>query len=281
MYESYESPLIKRYASKEMSFIFSEQNKFTTWRKLWIALAQAEKELGLGITDLQIEEMKQNCFNINYEVAEEREKLTRHDVMSHIYAYGVQCPNAKGIIHLGATSCYVGDNTDVIVTRDALLHVKRKLIQVINNLKDFALKYKAQPSLSFTHLQPAQLSTVGKRACLWIQDLLSDLDTLNYCIDNLKLLGVKGTTGTQASFLDLFEGDHEKVKLLDKMVCSKMGFENKCFKVTGQTYPRKQDIMVLSCLANIAQSAYKFSNDLRLLQSMKEIEEPFEKTQIG
>jgi adenylosuccinate lyase len=281
LYERYDSPLIKRYASEDMSFIFSEQNKFTTWRKLWIALAEAEKELGLNITDEQIDEMKSNCESINYDVAEEREKVTRHDVMSHIYAYGVQCPNAKGIIHLGATSCYVGDNTDVIVMRDALQYIRKKVIQTIDNLKEFALKYKSQPTLSFTHLQPAQLTTVGKRACLWIQDLISDIETIDFCLNNLKLLGVKGTTGTQASFLELFNGDHEKVKKLDKIVCGKMGFENKVFMVTGQTYPRKQDMMIVNCLANIAQSAYKFSNDIRILQNMKEIEEPFEKNQIG
>lgn len=281
MHEQYESPLIKRYASKEMSYIFSDDNKFTTWRKLWIALAQCEKELGLQITDEQIEELKKNVNNINYAEAEAREKIVRHDVMSHVYAYGLQCPTAKGIIHLGATSCYVGDNTDVIVMKEALELVKTKVIQTINNLRDFAIKYKEVPTLAFTHLQPAQLTTVGKRACLYIQDLEGDLEQINFCIDRLKLLGVKGTTGTQASFLDLFDGDHNKVKMLDDMVCSKMGFDKKYFRVTGQTYPRKQDSEVLACLSSIAQSAYKFSNDLRILQNMKEVEEPFEKNQIG
>ncbi|EYE88204.1 adenylosuccinate lyase [Fervidicella metallireducens AeB] len=281
MHNTYESPLTKRYASKEMSFLFSDDNKFTLWRKLWIALAEAEKELGLNITQEQIDELKNNVSNINYDVAKEREKQTRHDVMSHVYAYGVQCPKAKGIIHLGATSCYVGDNTDAIIMKDALLLIRIKLLHCINNLKEFSLKYKALPTLAFTHLQPAQLTTVGKRATLWLQDLISDLELLNFCIDNIKLLGVKGTTGTQASFLELFDGDHEKVKRLDEIVCEKMGFKEKYFYVTGQTYPRKQDMFVLNCLSSIAQSAYKFSNDIRILQSLKEIEEPFEKNQIG
>ena len=281
MHELYENPLIKRYASTEMSRIFSDETKFVTWRKLWTALAESEKELGLNITDHQIEELKAHIYDINYEAAEMREKEVRHDVMSHIYAYGLQCPDAKGIIHLGATSCFVGDNADVIMIKDALLLIRKKILQCIKNLRDFALKYYDMPSLAFTHLQPAQLTTVGKRACLYIQDLAEDLEMIDYTISNLKLLGVKGTTGTQASFLDLFNGDHEKVKKLDKIVCKKMGFENKYFDVTGQTYPRKQDMIVLDCLALIAQSAYKFSNDLRLLQNMKEVEEPFEKHQIG
>lgn len=281
MHNLYESPLISRYASKEMSEIFSEQNKFTTWRKLWIALAEAEKELGLNITEDQINELKANVENINYDVAKQREKETRHDVMSHVYAYGQQCETAKGIIHLGATSCYVGDNADVIIMKQALVKVREKLIQCINNLKEFSMEYKGMPTLAFTHLQPAQLTTVGKRACLWLQDLLIDLENLDFCIDNLKLLGVKGTTGTQASFFNLFENDSEKVKELDKVICSKMGFKGKYFPVTGQTYPRKQDSLVLNTLSNIAQSAYKFSNDIRILQNMKEIEEPFEKNQIG
>lgn len=281
MYDLYESPLTKRYASKEMSFIFSEEKKFTTWRKLWVALAEAECELGLNITDEQINELKTHIDDINYKDAEEREKITRHDVMSHVYAYGLQCPRAKGIIHLGATSCYVGDNTDVIIMKEGLELLKKKVVQVMVNLKGFSLEYKNLPSLAFTHLQPAQLTTVGKRACLWLQDLLSDMELINYTINNLKLLGVKGTTGTQASFLSLFEGNNESVKRLDSIVCEKMGFKGKYYLVTGQTYPRKQDVHVLNCLCSIAQSAYKFSNDLRLLQSMKEIEEPFEKNQIG
>lgn len=281
MHDLYESPLISRYASKEMSEIFSDKNKFTTWRKLWVALAEAEKELGLNITDEQINELKANVDNINYDVAKEREKETRHDVMSHVYAYGQQCESAKGIIHLGATSCYVGDNADVIIMKQALVKTREMLIQCISNLKEFSISYKGMPTLAFTHLQPAQLTTVGKRACLWLQDLLIDLENLDFCIENLKLLGVKGTTGTQASFLNLFENDSMKVKKLDQMICEKMGFKNKYFPVTGQTYPRKQDSLVLNCLGNIAQSAYKFSNDIRILQNMKEIEEPFEKNQIG
>lgn len=281
MHELYESPLIKRYSSQEMSGIFSDSNKFITWRKLWVALAETEKELGLNITDLQIEELREHISDINYDMAREREKETRHDVMSHVYAYGVQCPNAKGIIHLGATSCYVGDNADVIIMKEGLLLIRNKIIQCIKNLMQFSLKYKSLPCLAFTHLQPAQLTTVGKRACLWMQDLLIDLELLDYTIENLKLLGVKGTTGTQASFLELFDGNHEKVKEIDRIVCEKMGFRDKYFKITGQTYPRKQDMHILNCLSSIAQSAYKFSNDLRILQSMKEIEEPFEKNQIG
>lgn len=281
MHEIYENPLITRYASKEMSYVFSDDNKFSTWRKLWVALAQTEKELGLNITNEQIDELKSHIYDINYETAIEREKLTRHDVMSHVYAYGVQCPDAKGIIHLGATSCYVGDNTDVIIMKQGLNLIREKLIQTISNLREFALKYKALPTLGFTHLQPAQLVTVGKRACLWLQELLMDLENLDFHIDKLKLLGVKGTTGTQASFLNLFEQDHHKVRQLDEKICEAMGFKDKYFKVTGQTYTRKQDMLVLDCLSGIAQSAYKFSNDIRILQNMKEIEEPFEKNQIG
>jgi adenylosuccinate lyase len=281
MHNQYESPLIKRYASKEMSGIFSDRNKFTTWRKLWVALAESEKELGLNITDEQIEELKKYIYNINYDIALDREKITRHDVMAHVYAYGIQCPKAKGVIHLGATSCYVGDNADVIIMKQGLELIKQKLIECIKNLGAFAHKYKELPTLAFTHLQPAQLTTVGKRACLWVQELIMDLEYLDNCINNIKLLGVKGTTGTQASFLSLFDGNHEKVKLIDKLICEKMGFKDKYFKITGQTYPRKQDMIILNCLTMIAQSAYKFSNDLRILQSLKEIEEPFEKGQIG
>ncbi|MBZ4663486.1 MAG: adenylosuccinate lyase [Caloramator sp.] len=277
----YISPLTKRYASKEMSYLFSDEKKFKTWRYLWVVLAEAEKELGLSITQEQIDELKANVDNVNYEVAEKRERETRHDVMSHVYAYGEQCPKAKPIIHLGATSCYVGDNTDVIIMKEALELIRKKLITCIKNLKVFALQYKGLPTLSYTHLQPAQLSTVGKRACLWLQDLVMDLEQLEYCLENLKLLGVKGTTGTQASFLKLFNGDHSKVKQLDEIICKKLGFDKKYFKVTGQTYPRKQDVFILNVLSSIAQSAYKFSNDLRILQSFKEIEEPFEKNQIG
>ena len=280
MRDTYNTPLNSRYASKEMSYLFSDDMKFKTWRKLWVALAEGEKELGLNITDEQIEELKANVDNINYEVAEAREKETRHDVMSHVYAYGVQCPKAKGIIHLGATSCYVGDNTDLIIMKEAMLVIRKKLISVIKELSDFALKYKSLPTLGFTHLQPAQLTTVGKRATLWIQDLVIDLENLDFVIDTLKFRGVKGTTGTQASFMELFDGDEDKVKTLDKMVTEKMGFKE-AFKVTGQTYSRKVDSIVLNTLSEIAQSAYKFSNDLRLLQSMKEVEEPFGKNQIG
>lgn len=281
MRNTYNSPLNKRYASKEMSYLFSEEMKFKTWRKLWVALAESEKELGLNITDEQLKELKDNMENINYEVAEEREKVVRHDVMSHVYAYGVQCPSAKGIIHLGATSCYVGDNTDLIIMKEALLLVKKKLVNVINLLSNFALKYKEIPTLGFTHLQPAQLTTVGKRATLWIQDLVMDIEKLDFTIDStLRFRGVKGTTGTQASFMELFDGDEEKVKELDKKVTEKLGF-SKEFMVTGQTYTRKVDSVVLNMLSEIAQSAYKFSNDLRLLQNMKEVEEPFGKNQIG
>ncbi|MFL0246922.1 adenylosuccinate lyase [Candidatus Clostridium stratigraminis] len=280
MREEYNSPLTSRYASKEMSYLFSDEKKFKTWRRLWTALAEGERELGLDISLLQIEELKANIENINYEVAENREKETRHDVMSHVYAYGVQCPSAKGIIHLGATSCYVGDNTDLIVMKEALIIIKNKIIKTIYNLSKFALKYKSLPTLGFTHLQPAQLTTVGKRATLWIQDLLMDLENLEFVINSLKFRGVKGTTGTQASFMELFNGDEAKVKNLDRLVTEKMGFKES-FPVTGQTYSRKVDSITLNTLSEVAQSAYKFSNDIRLLQSMKEIEEPFEKNQIG
>lgn len=280
MRDLYNSPLNSRYASKEMSYIFSDNMKFTTWRKLWVALAEGEKELGLNITEAQIEELKSNINNINYEEAIKKEKEVRHDVMSHVYAYGLQCPSAKGIIHLGATSCYVGDNTDVIIMRDAILLTKKKIVTVLNHLSNFAMKYKDMPTLGFTHFQPAQLTTVGKRASLWMQDLVMDIENIDFLLLTLKLLGVKGTTGTQASFMNLFEDDETKVKALDKIVAEKMGFE-KSYGVTGQTYPRKLDSIILNTLSQVAQSAYKFSNDLRLLQSMKEIEEPFEKNQIG
>lgn len=280
MRDLYSSPLNSRYASKEMSYIFSDDMKFSTWRKLWVALAECEKELGLHITDEQIAELKAHIDDINYDEAIKREKEVRHDVMSHVYAYGLQCPSAKGIIHLGATSCYVGDNTDVIIMRDALLLVKKKIVTVLHRLKNFAEKYKDMPTLGFTHYQPAQLTTVGKRATLWMQDLVMDIENIDHLLSTLKLRGVKGTTGTQASFMTLFEGDEEKVKNLDIMVAKKMGFE-KSFGVTGQTYPRKLDSIVLNTLSEVAQSCYKFSNDLRLLQSMKEVEEPFEKHQIG
>jgi len=280
MRNSYNTPLNSRYASKEMSYLFSDDMKFKTWRKLWVALAEGERLLGVNITKAQVEELRSYEDNVNYEVAEEKEKEIRHDVMSHVYAYGVQCPNAKGIIHLGATSCYVGDNTDLIVMKKALLLIKKKLINVIDKSSKFATKYKDVPTLGFTHLQPAQLTTVGKRATLWIQELIMDLENLDFVIDKIKLLGVKGTTGTQASFMNLFENDEKRVKDLDKYVANKMGFEN-TYPVTGQTYSRKVDSIVLNTLSEIAQSAYKFSNDLRLLQSMKEVEEPFEKSQIG
>jgi len=280
MRNTYNTPLNSRYASKEMSYLFSDDMKFKTWRKLWVALAEGEKLLGLNITQDQIDELKFYVDNVNYEVAEKKEKEIRHDVMSHVYAYGVQCPKAKGIIHLGATSCYVGDNTDLIVMKKALLLIKKKLVNVISKSSDFALKYKDVPTLGFTHLQPAQLTTVGKRATLWIQELVMDLENLEFVIDKLKLRGVKGTTGTQASFMNLFENDEKKVKDLDKYVANKMDFED-TYPVTGQTYSRKVDSIVLNTLSEIAQSAYKFSNDLRILQSMKEVEEPFEKNQIG
>lgn len=280
MKEYYENPLIERYASKEMLTNFSPQKKFETWRKLWIALAEAEKELGLPITREQIDEMKSHVSDINFDDAEEFEKNTRHDVMAHVLAFGKQCPKAKPIIHLGATSAFVGDNTDIILMKDGLGIIKRKLINVINNLKDFALKYKDLPTLGFTHFQPAQLTTVGKRACLWIQDLATDLGDLEYQEQNLMLRGVKGTTGTQASFMKLFDNDEEKVKKLDSLVAAKMGFE-KTFPITGQTYPRKLDSRVLQVLQSIAESAHKFAVDIRLLSSLKEIEEPFEEKQIG
>ncbi|RKL64136.1 adenylosuccinate lyase [Thermoanaerobacteraceae bacterium SP2] len=280
MKEYYENPLIERYASKEMLTNFSPQKKFETWRKLWIALAEAEKELGLPITREQIDEMKSHVSDINFDDAEEFEKNTRHDVMAHVLAFGKQCPKAKPIIHLGATSAFVGDNTDIILMKDGLGIIKRKLINVINNLKDFALKYKDLPTLGFTHFQPAQLTTVGKRACLWIQDLATDLGDLEYQEQNLMLRGVKGTTGTQASFMKLFDNDEEKVKKLDSLVAAKMGFE-RTFPITGQTYPRKLDSRVLQVLQSIAESAHKFAVDIRLLSSLKEIEEPFEEKQIG
>lgn len=278
--DTYESPLSSRYASKEMKYIFSPDKKFKTWRRLWIALAESEMELGLPITQEQINELKAHADDINYDVAQEREKLVRHDVMSHVYAYGVQCPKAKGIIHLGATSCYVGDNTDVIIMTEGLKLIRNKLVAVIRNLAKFADEYKALPTLAFTHFQPAQPTTVGKRAALWIQDLLMDLEDVEYQLSKAKLLGSKGTTGTQASFLELFEGDHEKCKQLDKKIARKMGFQS-CFPVSGQTYSRKLDSQFLNVLAGIAQSASKFSNDIRLLQHLKEVEEPFEKNQIG
>lgn len=279
MRDLYQSPLNKRYSSKEMSYIFSEEFKFKTWRKLWIALAEGEKELGLNITQEQIEDLKKHADDINYEVAEEREKLVRHDVMSHVFAYGEQANSAKGIIHLGATSCYVGDNTDLIVMREALLVIRNRMLQVIKNLKNFALEYKDVPTLGFTHYQPAQLTTVGKRACLWLNELVMDFEEIEHIIDKIRFRGVKGTTGTQASFMNLFENNEEKVKKLDEIVSSKFGF--KSYIITGQTYSRKLDSMILNRLSEVAQSAYKFSNDLRLLQNLKEMEEPFEKNQIG
>ena len=278
--DTYESPLSARYASKEMKYIFSPDKKFRTWRKLWIALAESEKELGLPITQEQIDELKAHADDINYEVAQEREKIVRHDVMSHVYAYGVQCPNAKGIIHLGATSCYVGDNTDIIIMTEGLKLIRNKLITVIRNLSKFADEYKALPTLAFTHFQPAQPTTVGKRATLWLQELLMDLEDVEYQLSKAKLLGSKGTTGTQASFLELFDGDHEKCKMLDRKIAEKMGYKA-CFPVSGQTYSRKLDSQFLNVLAGIAQPAAKFSNDIRLLQHLKEVEEPFEKNQIG
>ncbi|MDD6255505.1 MAG: adenylosuccinate lyase [Eubacteriales bacterium] len=277
---NYENPLITRYASKEMSQVFSPDMKFSTWRKLWIALAEAEKELGLNITDEQIAEMKEHIYDINYDVAQAREKEVRHDVMSHVYAYGIQCPKAKGIIHLGATSAYVGDNTDVIQMKEGLIIIKHKLADLLSRLAKFADEYKDLPTLGFTHFQPAQLITVGKRATLWMQDFYFDYLDVCELIDGLMMLGVKGTTGTQASFMDLFEGDTDKVKALDRMVCEKMGF-GKPIPVSGQTYTRKVDYKVLSVLAGIAESAHKMTNDIRLLQHLKEVEEPFEKNQIG
>ena len=281
MYDKYQSPLSERYASKEMQYIFSPDKKFKTWRKLWIALAETEYELGLdSVTKEQIEELKAHADDINFDVAKAREKEVRHDVMSHVYAYGVQCPNAKGIIHLGATSCYVGDNTDIIIMTEALKLVRSKLINVIAELSAFAMKYKDLPTLAFTHFQPAQPTTVGKRATLWLHDLMLDLEDLEYVISTMKLLGSKGTTGTQASFLELFNGDHETIRKIDGKIAEKMGFDA-CYPVSGQTYSRKLDTRVVNVLSGIAQSAHKFSNDIRLLQHLKEIEEPFEKNQIG
>ena len=286
MKDKYVSPLSERYASKEMQYIFSPDMKFKTWRKLWIALAETEQELGLSengkpvITTEQIEELKAFAEDINYDVAKKREKLVRHDVMSHVYAYGKQCPAAAGIIHLGATSCYVGDNTDVIIMTEAMKLVRKKLLNVINELSKFAMQYKNLPTLAFTHFQPAQPTTVGKRATLWLEELMLDLSDLEYMIGQQKLLGCKGTTGTQASFLELFDGDHETVRKIDGMIAKKMGFEE-CYPVSGQTYSRKVDTRVLNVLAGIAASAHKMSNDIRLLQHLKEVEEPFEKNQIG
>ena len=278
--DRYTSPLSERYASKEMQYIFSQDMKFRTWRRLWIALAETEKELGLNITQEQIDELKAHADDINYDVAKAREKEVRHDVMSHVYAYGVQCPKAKGIIHLGATSCYVGDNTDIIVMTEALKLVQKKLVNVIAELSKFADKYKNQPTLAFTHFQPAQPTTVGKRATLWTQEFMMDLEDLEYVLGTIKLLGSKGTTGTQASFLELFEGDQETIDKIDPMIAAKMGFRE-CYPVYGQTYSRKVDTRVVNVLAGIAASAHKMSNDIRLLQHLKEVEEPFEKSQIG
>ncbi len=279
-YDGYSSPLSNRYASKEMQYIFSSNKKFRTWRKLWIALAETEKELGLPITQEQIDEMKAHQDDINYDEARERERIVRHDVMSHVYAYGLQCPKAKGIIHLGATSCYVGDNTDIIIMRDALSLVRRKVINVIACLSLFAEEYKDLPTLAFTHFQPAQPTTVGKRATLWINEFMMDLEDIEYVAGSLKLLGSKGTTGTQASFLELFDKDEEKVRRLDPMIAEKMGFKE-CYPVSGQTYSRKVDARVMNVIAQVAASAHKMSNDIRLLQHLKEVEEPFEKNQIG
>ncbi|MCI6552765.1 MAG: adenylosuccinate lyase [Lachnospiraceae bacterium] len=278
--DRYQSPLSERYASREMQYIFSPDMKFRTWRRLWIALAETEKELGLAITQEQIEELKAHAEDINYDVARAREKEVRHDVMSHVYAYGVQCPKAKGIIHLGATSCYVGDNTDIIIMTEALRLVKKKLVNVMKELAGFADRYKAQPTLAFTHFQPAQPTTVGKRAALWLQEFCLDLEDLEHVLSGMKLLGSKGTTGTQASFLELFDGDQEKVDKIDSMIAEKMGFAQ-CYPVSGQTYSRKVDTRVVNVLAGIAASAHKMSNDIRLLQHLKEVEEPFEKSQIG
>ena len=278
--QNYNSPLSERYPSKEMKYLFSPEKKFTTWRRLWIALAEAERELGLDITEEQIAELKEHVSDINYDVAKEREKIVRHDVMSHVYAYGQQCPKAKGIIHLGATSCYVGDNTDIIIMKEGLGLLRSKLVNVIKNLADFAEEYKGLPTLGFTHFQAAQPTTVGKRATLWLNEFVMDLQDLDYIIGDLKLLGSKGTTGTQATFLELFDGDYEKVSKIDGLIAEKMGFEE-CYPVSGQTYSRKVDSRVMNVLSGIAQSAHKFSNDIRLLQHLKEIEEPFEKNQIG
>lgn len=278
--DRYVSPLSERYASKEMQYIFSPEMKFRTWRKLWIALAETERELGIAISEEQIEELKAHKDDINFDVAKEREKIVRHDVMSHVYAYGRQCPKAKGIIHLGATSCYVGDNTDIIVMAEAFRLIKKKLVNVMEKLSRFADKYKSLPTLAFTHFQPAQPTTVGKRATLWLLEFQMDFEDLSYVMDSLKLLGSKGTTGTQASFLELFDGDNEKVDKIDPMIAEKMGFRD-CYAVSGQTYSRKVDARAVNVLAGIAASAYKMSNDIRLLQHLKEVEEPFEKNQIG
>ncbi|MBQ6370562.1 MAG: adenylosuccinate lyase [Firmicutes bacterium] len=280
MNNEYTSPFSERYAGAEMKYLFSPDKKFSTWRRLWIALAESEMELGLPVTQEQVDQLKEHIEDINYEEAKAREKIVRHDVMSHVYAYGLQCPDAAGIIHLGATSCYVTDNADLIIMREGLQLIRKKLINVIAALAKFADEYKSMPTLAFTHFQPAQPTTVGKRACLWLQDLTFDLEDLDYLIGSLKLLGSKGTTGTQASFLELFEGDHEKCKQLDQKIAQKMGFDS-CYAVSGQTYSRKIDSRVLAVLAGIAQSAHKFSNDIRLLQHLKEVEEPFEKGQIG
>ena len=280
MNDRYQTPLAERYASKEMQYIFSPDMKFKTWRRLWIALAETEHELGLPITQEQIDELKAHKDDINYEDAKRREKEVRHDVMSHVYAYGLQCPKAKGIIHLGATSCYVGDNTDIIIMTEGLKLVRKKLVNVIDELSKFADKYKAQPTLAFTHFQPAQPTTVGKRATLWLNELVMDLEDLDYVLSTMKLLGCKGTTGTQASFLELFNGDQDKIRQIDGKIAEKMGFDE-CVPVSGQTYSRKVDTRVLNVLAGIAASAHKFSNDIRLLQHLKEVEEPFEKSQIG
>ena len=280
MNNEYTSPFSERYAGAEMKYLFSPDKKFSTWRRLWIALAESEMELGLPVTQEQVDQLKEHIEDINYEEAKAREKIVRHDVMSHVYAYGLQCPDAAGIIHLGATSCYVTDNADLIIMREGLQLIRKKLINVIAALAKFADEYKSMPTLAFTHFQPAQPTTVGKRACLWLQDLTFDLEDLDYLIGSLKLLGSKGTTGTQASFLELFEGDHEKCKQLEQKIAQKMGFDS-CYAVSGQTYSRKIDSRVLAVLAGIAQSAHKFSNDIRLLQHLKEVEEPFEKGQIG
>ena len=278
--DGYTSPLSTRYASKEMQYLFSDNNKFRTWRKLWIALAKAEHQLGLNVTQEQIDQLEAHAEDVNYDVAEAREKLVRHDVMSHVYAYGQQCPDAEAIIHLGATSCYVGDNTDILILRDASNLALRKCAQVLRNLSAFAEQYKDLPCLAYTHLQPAQLTTVGKRATLWMNELVMDMENLEFQVSQLRLRGAKGTTGTQASFMELFEGDEEKVKELEKLVAQQMGFE-KCVAVSGQTYSRKTDAYVLGALSGVAQSACKFANDLRILQSFEEMEEPFEKNQIG
>ena len=278
--DRYTSPLSERYAGKEMQYLFSPDMKFRTWRRLWIALAETEKELGLNITEEQIKELKAHGEDINYDVATAREAVVRHDVMAHVYAYGEQCPGAKGIIHLGATSCYVGDNTDIIIMTEALKLVRKKLLNVMSKLAEFAYEYRELPTLAFTHFQPAQPTTVGKRASLWLMELKLDYDDINYLLDGMRLLGSKGTTGTQASFMELFDGDQAKIKKLDQRIAEKMGFSG-CYPVSGQTYSRKVDTRVLNVLAGIAASAHKFSNDIRLLQHLKEIEEPFEKNQIG